>query len=175
MIKYYFDNPHYIEKINNDIARIDVGVAQVEVSIVGGTPAAFFSHHGLFAPMPFGFESHGTRQFFKLYPSLVFVLERGGVAIIDELDAAIHPLVLPEILRWFHDPGRNPHDAQLWITCHNASLLEHLTPGEVLFCEKDGAGRTQVYGLSDIDKISADDNFYRKYMGGLFGAVPQIG
>ncbi len=97
------------------------------------------------------------------------------MAIIDELDAAIHPLILPEILRWFHDPKRNPRNAQLWMTCHNASLLENLTPSEVLLCEKDRAGRTQVYRLADINEIDVDDNFYRKYMGGMFGAIPQIG
>ncbi|QRE76455.1 AAA family ATPase [Methylobacterium aquaticum] len=174
-IRYYFENPVYIDRLNQDISRMDIGIEKVDIAIVAGKPEAIFTHRGLFAPMRFDYESHGTRQFFKLYPSLIFVLDRGGVAVVDELDAAIHPIVLPEILRWFHDPERNPHDAQLWMTCHNASLLEHLTPSEVLFCEKDSFGKTEIYGLSDIERVSADESIYRKYIGGMFGAIPQIG
>jgi predicted ATPase len=97
------------------------------------------------------------------------------VAVIDELDAAIHPLLLPEILRWFYDRERNPHDAQLWMSCHNASLLEELIKEEVFFCAKDRGGRTEIYGLKDIQAVRRTDNYYRKYLGGMFGAVPQIG
>ena len=102
-------------------------------------------------------------------------LETGGVAVLDELDSSIHPMLLPKILRWFYDPERNPHDAQLWMSCQNASLLEDLIKEEVLFCEKDRSGRTQVYGLRDIQSVRRTDNYYRKYLSGAFGAVPQIG
>ena len=84
-------------------------------------------------------------------------------------------MILPEILRWFHDPKRNPHEAQLWMTCHSASLLEDLTKDEVLFCEKSNDGRTQVYSLRDIKGVRRIDNYYRKYLGGAFGALPHIG
>ena len=138
-------------------------------------PLAVFTHQGLAFPMPLIYESHGTRQFIKLYPFLLNALESGGIAVIDELDSAIHPLVLPEILRWFRDPTRNPHNGQLWMTCHNASLLEDLSKEEVLFCDKDEYGRTEVYGLSDIRSVRRGENYYRKYLGGSYGAVPQIG
>jgi AAA15 family ATPase/GTPase len=95
-------------------------------------------------------ESHGTRQFIRIFPLLVQALTVCGVAIIDKLDLAIPPAVLPEILRWFNDPKRNPHSAQLWMSCHNASLLDDLVKEEIYFCEKDFHGRTRVYGLQDI-------------------------
>ena len=88
----------------------------------------------------------------------------------------IHPLVLPEILRWFYDKEvRNPHDAQLWISCHSASLLDDLTKEEVAFCEKDATGRTSLYSLMDVQAVRRNDNFYRKYLSGVYGAVPHIG
>jgi len=102
-------------------------------------------------------------------------LETGGIAVVDELDLAIHPLVLPEILRWFHDGERNPHDAQLWMTFNNASLLEDLVKEEILFCEKDDLGRTRVYSLRDVQAVRRSDNYYRKYLSGVYGAVPHLG
>jgi predicted ATPase len=113
--------------------------------------------------------------FVRIFPLLNQALETGGVAVVDELDLAIHPLVLPEMLRWFHDRDRNPHDAQLWMTCNNASLLEDLVKEEILFCEKDDHGRTTIYSLRDVQAVRRSDNYYRKYLGGVYGAVPHLG
>jgi uncharacterized protein len=59
--------------------------------------------------------------------------------------------------------------------CHSVSLLEGLIKEEVLFCDKDSRGRTAVYGLRDIQAVRRGDNYYKKYLGGAYGAVPQIG
>lgn len=174
-VQHYAMNPQLVEGLNKEVGRIDLGVQSMQIEARPNGPAALFTHAGLDFPMHIRLESHGTRQFIKLYPLIVRALETGGIAVLDELDAAIHPLLLPEILRWFHNRDRNPHDAQLWMTCHTASLLEDLTKEEVFFCEKDPAGRTRVYGLQDIQDVRRTDNLYRKYLGGVFGAVPHIG
>jgi hypothetical protein len=36
-------------------------------------------------------------------------------------------------------------------------------------------GRSEVYSLAEIQAVRRDDNYYRKYLGGSYGAVPQIG
>jgi hypothetical protein len=46
---------------------------------------------------------------------------------------------------------------------------------EVFFCEKDSQGRTSVYGLQDIQNVRRTDNRYRKYLSGVYGAVPRLG
>lgn len=173
--RYYADRPKLVEMFNREVERIDLGIAAMKFEQGVNGPRAMFTHHGLAFPMPLAQESHGTRQFIRLYPLLLNALETGGIAIVDELDSAIHPLILPEILRWFRDPVRNPRNAQLWMTCHNASLLDDLSKEEVLFCEKDGQGRTSVYGLRDIKPLRRGENYNRKYLGGAFGAVPHIG
>jgi uncharacterized protein len=173
--RYYAANPGQLALLNEDIQRIDLGVRSMGVQQGPNGPVAFFEHQGLTTPLPVHLESHGTRLFVRLFPLLNRALESGGVAVVDELDLAIHPLILPEILRWFHDTQRNPHDAQLWMTCNNASLLESLVKEEVFFCEKDDQGRTTVYSLRDIQAVRRSDNYYRKYLGGVYGAVPHLG
>ena len=138
-------------------------------------PVALFKHGGLQVDMPMALESHGTRSFIRIFPYLLLALNSGGVAIVDELDLAIHPLVLPEIVRWYYDKERNKHDAQLWMSCHSASLLDDLVKEEVILCEKDRRGRSTIYSLANIKSVRRGDNFYRKYLGGIYGAVPQIG
>jgi hypothetical protein len=175
LVRFYADNPTLVVGLNREIERIDLGIRAMKLEMGPSGPIALFAHEGHDGLVPLVLESHGTRTFLRLYPFLSRALETGGIAVLDELDSAIHPLVLPEILRWFYDPERNPHDAQLWMTCHNASLLEDLVKEEVLFCAKTHDGRSEVYPLSDIQAVRRDDNYYRKYLGGSYGAVPQIG
>jgi hypothetical protein len=173
--RYYQENPDLLRLLNHDIERLGLGVRSIELRQGGNGPVAWFEHEGLAGPVPTLFESHGTRLFVRIFPYIARALLFGGVAVIDELDLAIHPLVLPEIIRWFHDPARNPYNAQLWMTCQNAPLLEELIKEEVLFCEKDKSGRTTVYSLRDVQAVRRNDNYYRKYLGGVYGAVPHLG
>ena len=175
VIRYYADNPPLLEALNREIERIDLGIRAMEIYNGPNGPFALFQHQGLAQPVPIQLESHGTRTFIRVFPLLVAALEIGGIAVINELDLSIHPLVLLEIVRWFYDPERNPHNAQLWMTCQNVSLLDELVKEEIFFCEKDSRGRTTVYGLRDIQAVRRDDNYYRKYLGGVYGAVPLIG
>ena len=168
-------NAVWAEVFEGDAGRIDFGVRALEVVPGKDGQQIMFRHEGLASPMPLIYESHGTRQFLKLFPLITYVLSVGSIAIIDELDAAVHPMLLPEIIGWFHDPVRNPHNAQLWTSCHNVSLLEELSKEEIVFCEKDWQGRTEIYALSDVKGVRRDENYYKKYLGGVFGAVPRLG
>ena len=174
VLQEYMDRPELVEQLNQEISRVDVGVRTFDVSPITDDGDASLHHDGL-NPIPFRLESHGTRQFIKHFLYLNQALSSGGVAIIDELDMATHPLIMGEILRWFRDPQRNPHNAQLWMSCQSPSLLEDLQKDEIAFCEKDRKGRTEIFSLNDVKAVRRDDNFYRKYMGGHYGALPLIG
>jgi hypothetical protein len=174
-IRYYAGNFQAMDRLNREIQRIDLGIRKMDIVQGPNGPLAFFQHEGLQQPMPWLLESHGTRSFIRNFPLLQEALNNGGIAIVDEIDIAIHPLILPEIVRWFYDSTRNLLGAQLWITCHSATLLEELAKEEVFFCDKDAKGRTCVYGLQDIQNVRRSDNRYKKYLSGVYGAVPQIG
>ena len=171
----YFQDKELLDALNRDIRRIDLGVDQVQILAERGAPMPHFFHVGLDAPIHMTLESQGTQQFFRIYPMIHRALANGGIAVVDDIDGAIHPVVLPEILRWFSDPGRNPCGAQLWMSCHSVSLLDYLLKEEVLICEKSKKAATRVYGLDDIKGIRRDENFLRNYLGGIYGGVPIIG
>ena len=176
VVNFLASDPDLVSKLNQDLRKIDIGIEQMRIEHGPHGPFPMFRHEGLALEMPWALESHGTLAFIRLFPLLAFTLARGGIAIIDEFDLKIHPLVLPEILRWFYDKEvRNPHDAQIWITCHSASLLDDLVKEEIAFCEKDGQGRTSIYSLMDVKSVRRDDNLYRKYLSGAYGAVPSLG
>ena len=164
-----------VDAFNREIGRIDVGVRALEVTSSLDGPQARFRHEGLVLPMPSVLESHGTRQFLKLYPLLSDTLTTGSLVIIDELDAAIHSMLLSEIIGWFHGPDRNRHSAQLWMSCHNASVLEDPSKDEIVLCDKGWRGRTETYCLNDVKAVRRDDSHHKKYLGGVSGGVPRIG
>ncbi len=175
VIQYLVQHPDVLARLNKELSRIDVGVESVRIENASQGPALRFRHTGLYAEMPWLLESHGTRTFIKMFPGIAVTLAQGGLFAIDELDAFIHPLILPEIVRWFYDKiSRNTRDAQLWLTCHSASLLDVLNKEEIVLCKKDRQGRTTIYSLMDV-KVRRDENHYRKYLSGVYGGVPHIG
>lgn len=175
LIEYLKVQPYMLARLNEELRRIDVGVEGLRFQESPNGPFLQFKHSGLHVEMPWLLESHGTRAFIKMFPFLVQSLDTGGVVAIDEMDAAIHPVVLPELVRWFYDKeNRNKYDAQLWLTCHSASLLDDLHKEEIVVCEKDRQGRTRVYSLMDV-KVRRDENHYRKYLSGAYGGVPLLG
>jgi AAA15 family ATPase/GTPase len=175
VVRYLVENPSVVTALNNELQRIDVGIQSMEIVQTTTGPVPQFQHDGLRTRMPWGLESHGTKSFIRMFPWILGPLSQGGIAIIDELDNSIHPLVLPEILRWFYDAKRNPLNAQLWTTCHSVSLMEDLMKEEIVLCEKDRQGRSEVYTLTDMKAVRRGDNIYKKYLGGVYGGVPHIG
>lgn len=175
IVDYLKKQPNVLAGLNEELNRIDVGVESVGFQQTPDGPKLYFKHIGLEQQMPWWLESHGTRAFIKMYPFLIAGLASGGLVAIDEMDTAIHPLILPELVGWFHDKqGRNKYDAQLWLTCQSASLLDDLEKEEIAICEKDLQGRTTFHSLMDV-KVRRDENHYRKYLSGSYGGVPHLG
>lgn len=175
VLQWYNTVPDVVGKLNKELQRIDVGIREMRLLSTPQGLSAVFDHEGLTVPVPMHLESHGTRQFVRIFPAIAHALATGGIAVVDELDQSIHPVVLAEVIRWFHDAERNPKYAQLWMTCQNPAILEDLQKEEIVFCEKNSHGRTRIYGLQDIRAVRRSDNLYKKYLGGVYGAVPHVG
>ena len=154
--------------------RFDIGIEKVEIAITDRGMEPLYFHRGADRPISYAAESHGTNMVYNLFPTLHSAMQRGGVAVIDELDNAIHSLLIPEIVELFVDPDRNPHRAQLIAVCHNPSILQFLEKEEIYFTEKSLDGATSIYGLKDIKGVRRESNIYANYLAGAFGGVPKI-
>lgn len=121
-------------------------------------------------------ESAGTLALFALLGPVLKTLEAGGLLMIDELDASLHPLLAIELVRLFNDPKRNPERAQLVFNTHDTNLLDPslLRRDQVWFVEKDVNGASHLYPLTDF-KPRKLENLERGYLQGRYGAVPFVG
>ena len=124
--------------------------------------------------LPFNRESNGTQGAFILLSRLLPVLEHGGLAVIDEFENDLHPLMLEPILDLFANPETNQLSAQLIFSTHAIEVLNLVEKSQVMLVEKDEDCLSQAYRLDSIEGIRNDDNFYAKYMAGAYGAVPNL-
>ncbi|WP_295440741.1 ATP-binding protein [uncultured Thiodictyon sp.] len=119
-------------------------------------------------------ESSGTQSAFVLLSQILPVLMSGGVAVIDELEANLHPHMLHPLLGLFLDPEINPYNAQVIFTCHASEVLNLLTKAQVMLVEKDAGLFSHAWRIDTMRGVRADDNLYAKYMAGAYGAVPGV-
>lgn len=126
-------------------------------------------------------ESAGTQRLFALAAPIIRALRSGSLMIIDELDARIHPNLVIELIRLFHNPATNPQHAQLIFTTHNTNLLSAnlFRRDQIWFVEKSRQGASELYSLLEyrIDGkiIRNDASFAKDYILGRYGAIPYIG
>lgn len=126
-------------------------------------------------------ESAGTIKLFGLSGPIFDTLTAGGILVVDELDAKMHPLISRYIVQLFNSRETNPHGAQLIFNTHDTNLLskETLRRDQIWFTEKNELGETDLYRLMDIvmpnnQPPRNDANIERNYINGRYGAIPFI-
>jgi len=178
------------EAIVRLLRAADVGILDVKVVIRGPAGRSgrqpfevLFRHETEDldkAWLPLQAESAGTITLLGIAARLVGVLRLGSLLCIDELEASLHPTLALELVRLFNDPEQNPNGAQLVFTTHDTNLLGNvvgeppLRRDQIWFTEKDKAGATHLYPLTDFHPRT-QENLERGYLQGRYGAVPFLG
>jgi uncharacterized protein len=174
-LTYYSQHPEYLTRLNRELSRLDLGLEEMKIHPGNNGPIATFKHVGLDCDVVLAQESTGTRRFIEIFPLIQFILDVGGIVVIDELDNDIHSLLVPELFRWFYDLARNPKGAQMLFTAHNPAILDELQKEQVFFTEKPSGQATRVYGAGHIRGLRREPSLMKKYLSGELGAVPHIG
>jgi uncharacterized protein len=159
-----------------------------EISILDGLVHKFFGgsasrlkfRHGESELFDLVDESAGTRSWLSLLPKVLATLSHGGLLMIDEIDASLHPNLTALLIRQFQSTETNPRNAQLLFTTHDATLLgtsfgeELLARDQIWFVEKDAGGASKLYPLTDFHPRTGE-NRERRYLTGSYGGIPVIG
>jgi AAA15 family ATPase/GTPase len=174
-LSFYAQNANFLQRLNHELSRLDLGLEEMKIHPGSPGPVAMFKHSGLDCDIVLAQESSGTRRFIELFPLLQYVLDTGGLMVVDELDTDIHPSLIPELFRWFYDNKRNPQGAQLLFTAHNPAILIEMEKEQVFFTEKPMEEPTHIYGAKQIQGLRRTPNLMNKYLSGQLGAVPHIG
>ena len=105
--------------------------------------------------------------------------QKGGVFIIDEFDAALHPEIVKGIISLFNNQQYNHAGAQLIFSTHNPIYLNNkiFRRDQILFVEKDKTNyESTLYSLADFGSVDVrnDENYLINYFKGKYSSLPFI-
>jgi hypothetical protein len=122
----------------------------------------------------FGEQSDGTKKYFCLLSDVtLYILDTGGLYIVDELEKALHPLLARRFINLFKNPETNPKNARLLFSSHDMMFLHQsvLNGDQIWFIDRDDQDETSLYSPAEY----ADFNplqVQKDYTLGCYGAVP---
>ncbi len=129
-------------------------------------------------------ESEGTKKAFHLSGPILRTLIEGGILIIDEIEAKMHPMMTANTIELFLNPATNPNQAQLVFATHDTNLLTYakLRRDQINFVEKNKWASTEIYTLSDFKYVQEhhalsermDSDKEKRYLEGRYGAIPML-
>ncbi len=132
-------------------------------------------------PLPIQQESQGTIKLFSFLPAAICSLNVGGVMLVDELDAKLHPQLLRAIIRLYTDPKTNPNHAQLIFTSQDVSSMrsEFLRRDEIWFAARDEESASSLWCLYDLqdargERVKTTTAYDKQYLEGRYGADPYL-
>lgn len=118
-------------------------------------------------------ESLGTQEAIFLIITIIGVINSGKIMLIDEIENRIHPFIVEKLISLFADRKINTKNAQILFSTHQPYLINELTKTQIFFTEKENL-ETEIYRLDEVEGVRNDDNFYNKYMNGVYGGVPEV-
>ena len=171
-------------KILHEMLVADLGIVDIRISDSSDIPQITMVHQLQTAegdvkqyPLLLSQESQGTQRFFSRIGSWIQALEMGGVLIVDEIEASLHPLLTRHLIETIQDKSVNRNQAQLIFTTHDVGLLDQnlLRRDQIWFAQKDEkTAETEIYALTDFSPRKSE-NISRGYLQGRYGAIPFIG
>ncbi|MFN3906732.1 MAG: AAA family ATPase [Acinetobacter junii] len=125
---------------------------------------------GDLVPFEFGLESNGTHKLFALSPLVVKNSEEPTKTFyVDELSSALHPLLVRNFLKTFHE-----NDNQMICVTHDTHLIDpdFLRKDQIYFVEKDNDQASSLYSLLEFNPRNDRENWELRYLSGRYGATP---
>lgn len=126
-------------------------------------------------------ESEGTAKLLSVLPGVITSLASGGLLLVDELDAKLHPHLLRYLIQLYTNSAINTHHAQLIFTCHDISIMKNdlLRRDEIWFAAQNDEGASEIWSLYDIqdtngNRVKNTAAYDRQYLAGRYGADPYL-
>jgi len=198
-----WNNLDYREKIRNYIQSLKLGVTDIDITtkeFEGKHTYNVLAHHVIYdsncSPTNKTVswkweerESSGAQKALQLSGPILWALANGGVLIIDEIEAKLHPIMTLNTIDAFLNKQSNPNNAQLIFATHDTNLLSYsrLRRDQICFAEKNKFESTELYALSDFvyleekngiiitEKERPDTDKEKRYFEGRYGAIPMLG
>lgn len=174
------------ERVKETLTKYDIGFNdffryETELPVAGANKRTVYGIKHSFLNNDFNTlieqESSGTKRMIVILDCIMKALfvKGGGIAVIDEIDAFLHPDIVEAFVELFMSPSTNPNKAQLLFSTHNHRLLNSFDSRQIILVEKNEHGKTESWRLDEVEGVKSTDNYYTRYISGAYGARPKIG
>ncbi|WP_437766194.1 AAA family ATPase [Sorangium sp. So ce764] len=184
--------PSFKAFIEGFLSGADTGITSLDVEPVASSTGSVEHRIRLVHPGSAGRqvafsleeESDGTRRLLHIAPFVYEIGQQRGAATrvyaIDELDRSLHPLLTRAFIQSFLSVAPTEGIGQLIFTTHDTNLLDVslLSRDSIWFVEKDAAGASSLYALSEFKGAQLEQlagHLEQGYLQGRFGAIPFFG
>lgn len=163
-LNHYQNDVSLRERAEADVRKYDLGIQSF-----GERGMILHKHGDTTFELEINEESSGTQQFIALKENIDYVLENGGVALIDELNAYLHPMMVEAIINKFLDPSINTGKGQFIFSTHDLQVFRQLDPSQISLAEKDDMGITSVKRFDSQPRLRPADDYIKRYLAGQYG------
>jgi uncharacterized protein len=120
-------------------------------------------------------EGAGVRRLLFLLGPLLDTIHNSKLAVVDNFDAALHPLVTRFVLQLNSLKSGVRHKAQLLLSSHNTSLmdLDILRRDEIWLMDTDGDRASRLSSMAK-HHLRRREMIAKHYLRGRYGGVPHI-
>lgn len=180
MLAETYENDELNDAVSEILKKFDIGFSKISKDERAGSEhdevdyEILHVYNGSNRRVGLELESNGTKRMIVLLRYVMAALLSGGVAVIDELDAFLHPDIFDYIIDMFMAPVKNPRNAQLIFSAHNYSVLNSLEKQQIFLSDRNKNGETEVWRLDDMKNIRTDENYYTHYLANCYGGKPRI-
>jgi uncharacterized protein len=170
--------------VNIELERKEIPVNNMTVVFTGST-ATFpgikqeainiKSYHKTSPAIAFDFnteESGGTINLFTILLTVLDVVKKNKILLIDEIELKLHTRIVEFIIKLFYASN----SGQLIFSTHNTKLLDldKIRKDQIYFVNKKSDGATDLYSLFDYKDFRETMDVEKAYLQGRFDAIPFI-
>jgi AAA15 family ATPase/GTPase len=130
----------------------------------------FVQHFSADIWFPLGIESLGNQTLINMLPSILQVIKKPGILLLDEFSSAFHNMLEELIVRYFmHESTQS----QVLFVSHSTNLLKTtlLRPDQIYTFEFADKGGTKVKRVSS-EGPRESQNLEKMYLSGVFDGLP---
>ncbi len=180
-----FKDENYRKKIEKYLKIADVGIERISIDeiiedekksyVIKMVHNVYDSKNNKCGEKEFNLqmESSGTIRYFSFIQKIIDQFENGGVFIVDEITARLHPILTKFLLDMYQ--SEDNQKAQLIFTTHDVSFMnkDQMRRDEIVLVDKNIYGESTINSMSDY-KVRSDASFSKDYLKGKYGAIPVI-
>ena len=160
-----------VEQINAFFKEFNFGQSVEVEGTSSKSSQIYFKRENVDVKIPYALESLGNQNLVTLLPKFFYVIENGGMLILDEFSSGFHNDLEELLISYFMKHADN---AQLIFVSHSTNLLSNrlLRPDQIYTVDFEG-GHGSVINRVSNQQPREGQNLEKMYLGGVFDGLPK--